>query len=764
MSFSNLGLGGKPARFLGAYVMNVNSSLGLAQSPSTCTVTLIEDKNSSPQVLFNDPTVGEFKVVEVGSKFKFAGIITGYTEDVKKAGGKTIQVNLSDPREIMKNIPIIIAPGYRQAASLVENTGCSVVDAFGAYDDFDGTGINLSGWNQAGMTYQRIAHAFKGGTVNVGSVLFNVPGQAATAFGQLYRFNLDEVTAKVDTGYRVSSNLISVADFIQEMASRHSFDWFVESEFASDGYIDVTIRIIDRSTDNIDIDLDDFISNLGDDIVPEVTRGYELRSEVACTVLLGALIESMIPLTIEGLANNPVDLSDEGGASKYYMTEEEMRYVLGSKESWKFWVANNGGLIRYSVGGSATIAPMLAPGDPLDIGNQIGLNPNRASVSTADEEVQGRIYEKLKGHAESTYGKRFMFPTIVDADTIDAAWTADTIAGNNDPNEYFRNDQGKTRCYVEFSPSEIISLGKSGAIGFAGNFAFGQGDSAPQALPMDLRNLFDGEQAIAELDKADWIFDGENLYVAATIEENNVVRIDAPIIQGSPSVLEGVDVVADLLPGQQNSAGGSYGKGSRTNVRLSYVGGASNYQPTHAKAYQPRRVFVPTKSKFNRYGPVIASNVDSDSQGKLVIDQDDGFAPWEFGSVTVMLDAMQFRVDNSSSNVKQVERATIQVVGFPTKTIGESLGQNSNINSINISMSNGVTTTYELRSFLREFGELSKEELAALSLFARRGGARILPQDLVGFINRYRSVISRQFGGRGSLSTSATNGGAGVFE
>ena len=213
------------------------------------------------------------------------------------------------------------------------------------------------------------------------------------------------------------------------------------------------------------------------------------------------------------------------------------------------------------------------------------------------------------------------------------------------------------------------------------------------------------------------------------------------------------------------AGGGSrrFSAGSRNTAKRSITKGESGGS-IHQNAYQPISVFVPAKSKFIRYGPVFASNVKPTSQGKLLIEQDDGFSPWEFGGSQLMIDSMQFKVDNAASDVKTIENASIVVEGYPKLNLGDTIGKNSNVNNISISFSNGVQTSYELKSFLRQFGELTKDELASLSLFARRGGARIFPQDSVSFINRYRAIISKQFGGKGSSSSSATVGGAGNFE
>jgi hypothetical protein len=691
----------------------------------------------------------------------FGGVVTSYQTDIANIGGRQITANLSDPREIMKSIPIIIAPGYRAVAEQIKTTNCSVIDIYGAFDDFDNTGFNLSGWNQAGMPYEDIAIAFGGGVVTRFGVNFALNPQLGKAYGENYFFDFSEVTAKVDPGYRVNTNLVNVADLIQELAGKHSFDWYVDSlRNIPENRIDVTIRVIDRSVDNIDLDIDDFLAaNSG--FVVSASRGFELRNEVACSVLLGASVEALSAQTINGMANNPIDLTTEAGSDKYYMEEDEMRYVLAGKEWWKAWVELNGGLLRYTVGGAAKLAPLWSPGDASDVGNQLGVHPDRFDILEADEEITGRLYDKLLGHAQATYGKRFLFAGAYNVEYIDAAWTADAVAGNNDPNEYFRNQDGKTRCYVEFAPSNALTP----TVGNPPSFVFGLGANAPQPLPLDLRNSFDGEKAVTNVDKADWIFKNGRLYVAGTIEEGGVVKLDAPVVIGQSNPDEGVVAVADAGPTDLKTTptSSNQGAGARNSAKRSYVKGETGGS-IHQKAYQPKRVFVPTKSKFNRYGPVFASNVGPTSEGKLLIEQDDGFSPWEFGGLQLMLDAMQFKVDNSASDVKTVENANITIEGYPKLTIGQTIGKNANVNSISISFGNGVQTSYELKSFLRQFGELSKEELAALSLFARRGGARTFAQDTVSFINKYRPIISKQFGGKGSTSSGATVGGAGNFE
>lgn len=756
---TTLGLSG-PVEFLGAYVINVSSQLGLAQSPSTCNVTLVEDECSNPQKLFQAPELGSYVELKVGPIFEFCGVVTKYEQDVRNISGRTITVDISDPREIMKSIPIILAPGFRGVVAGVKNSQCSVVDAFGA---FDIDGINFSDWNQSGMTYDDIILSLSGGAKQINDdITVNIEQQAPAVFGQNYVFDLSEITPLIVGTQRINTNLISIADFIQELASLNAFDWYTECSVRNDGYVVVTIKPIDRTSDNIDIDLDNFLAaNSG--FVISAKKGFELRNEVACSVLLGAPVESLRARAITGMANNPVDLSAEGGKERYYMSEDEMRIVLANKAAWEFWVEQNGGMDTIYGTSDLEATPLYTTDVDIDK-NQLGKNSARKIREQQNKEKRiGQIYQKLKGHAEATYGKRFLFNPVFNADYTDAVWTVDVVAGNNDANEYFRNNEGKTRCYVEFVETSNITIQNPINRGFT----VGKGQDAAQPLNLQLTNSFKTEKSHIELDKANYIYRGGSLYVAATIEEGNIVKLDAPVVFANNNIYDYEEQIKALSDqAEETTADGvPTKKAERAAKRRDLLNGAYNALiEQHAQAFQPKVVYVPTRDRFLRYGPVFSQKVGPNAQGKLEIIQDDGFSPWEFGGFQLMLDSMQFKVDNQASDVKTVQTAEITVEGFPKLSIGDSLGFNSNINSIGISFGGQVTTSYTLSSFQRQFGELSKLELAQLSLYARRGGARTFPQDSVGFIERYRTRIARQFGGIGASSTSANTGGAISFE
>jgi len=804
MTATTLGLT-SPIKYLGAFVKDVTCNLGLAQGPSTCSVTLAEDENSVPPATFIPPVLGTFTKLQVGSTFTFTGVITKYDRDVRNISGRLTRVSIADVREIMAGIPLILAPGYRTVADFIKaSSECSVIDVYGAFDSEE-FGFNLSGWNQAGLAYDNVRKALEGGAVNIqGFAGFQVPAQGAKAFGEKYFFNLSEVTPLVNLEYRANTNLISMADFIQELATNHSFDWYVETNGDSGDDIEIIIKTIPRKVDNIDVDLNNFLAANSGRVIT-ATSGLELRNEVACSVLLGAPVEQMRVFNINGMANTAVDLTEVGGFQQFFMTELEMKVVLGTKGAWEKYAF----LVDRNYGFDIEFQPIKKPPRLIDPKSVIGkvaakrIDERRGLIDqrnkknlTAFESKVGRLYEILKSHAEANYGKRFLFTGAIDVDYVDAAWTVDVVAGNNDANEYFRNDDGKTRCYVEFQPDGFGTTGGQAGttvtvvqsnlgLGIGGGFVTGQGGTQP--LQLQLGPVDAGNRKIEEDKENYFILPDGRIFLAGTIEEKrNIVRLNSGIFEANSQLRLMADLrnlretetaLQNKLDDQvadQNAAkkvierdadDNAIDLDTREQRRLKQVVGAIEmYNNIHAGAYQPTKVHVPTRAKFNRYGPAFSSNIVPASVGRLNIDQDDGFSPWEFGGFQLMLDAMQFRVDNRSSAVKDVQSANVTIEGFPQFSIGDSLGRNSNISSINISLSAQVATTYQLQSFQRKFGELTKEELATLSLFARRGGARNIPQDTVGFIEKYRTRVNTQFSGRGNRNTSGLSGGAFSFE
>lgn len=878
MSYTSLGLSG-PVMFLGAYVKHVSSSLGMSTNPSSVTVTLVEDELHN--AYFQYPTVGTYYTLQVGSNWSFSGIITKYEIDVKNIGGRTIRVTMSDPREVMQHAPIIMAPGSQVIASTIANTNCSVLDVFGAFNIAGGY-FNLSGWNEAGMTYERIAGALEGEQILYGATTIWVNPQLLTAYGEQYRFDLSEVTAIVDTGYRINANLTTLSNLIEDLASKNSFDWYVTSSRASDNVIDVVIKVIDRSADSTTLRLQEFMDAHPYRVI-SATSGIELRNELSCIVLQGAPVEQMQKVEIVGLANEPIDLIRESGSTTYVMTEDEMRAVLAGKSQWEMWVSipttygGGGGLSRY--GGNIQDSWLQSPvsNEVVNLLNEIRFanliknqRRTKAYLESTDEtlgeavgnaELVGRIYEKLRAHADASYGKRFVHNDVHD-EIIESCWTRDVVSGDDDPYEHFRQQDGRTRAFVEFvvdNADDVLELGLTTLTTSYGNqpvfrnvTKFGDtfarhisGNLITRGIVLVLENAtIDLSNAVIGMDKSAYTFNstGSTLYCACTIDKDGVVRIEAPILEARPNTKEILNrivaaaassasapgslnrritslqerlveinatifqlrelyalttnnneresierqiesyeaqkenVEALLAEAQQNSADITTARGAtdadgntQDDVNLLLGGVKHIFGPgtfdMHARAYQPKYLHVPTRARYTRYGPVFPSNLSPSTEGKLEIINDDGFAPWEFGSVSLMNAAMQLKVDNAISPQREVFSGQIVVEGFPQYSLGQALEKNANINNISISFGDGgVTTTYQLQTFTRKFGQFTKEDWARLALFANNGALRVLPQRIINFIENHRIHVNRQFTGRGASLGGSTTGGALSYE
>lgn len=788
MTATTLGLNGQPVKFLGAYVKQISSSLGLSISPSSVTITLVEDPLTG--AVFQEPTVGLYYEISIGPTWNFGGVCKRWDRDIRNISGRQITVVLNDARDIMRSVPMIIAPGYELVAQRTIHTECAVLDIFGAYF-VENSIINLSGWNQSGMEYKRIVSALHGDNITFGTTLVPIPQRYANVYGETYRFNLANVSLRVDQLYRTNSNLIPLSNLIEDLGQKHSFDWFITSERASDGVIDVTVHTIDRTQDSITLSLPTFLSNHNGKVV-SCTSGVELR-DVACTALMGAPVEQLLKVAVNGLANEPIDLVADSGTNTYTMNEIEMRVVMGGKDAWEIWLGipaesgGGGGFSRY--GGFCQDTHINALFNISEIDTFLIDNPNipknklrkieyLLGEENAHFENVGRIYEKLLNHAETTYGKRWAHNDIFD-EIIESAWTRDAVGGNSDPNEYFRQKDGRTRCYVEFSNQDAggaYSLGLSNLTNLFGNqnvfqnvTAFGEtfsnimpGEPGQNGtiLIVELVDDFNPGSHIIDTDKSNYVYNDtdelqpstrHSLYVAGTCDKDGVVTIPCVIGESKPDPVWLMNQIKARQEGKnpvQDADGNVLQADDLIEQQLRFLYGDALFNIA-GRCYQPKYAHIPVRSLYRRYGPVFSQELTKTVQGKLEIIQDDGFCPWEFGSISLMVDAMQRKIDNATSLQKEIFTANIVVEGYPELNLGDSLEKNANINSISISFGGGgLTTSYGLQTFTRKFGEFTRDDWARIALFANSSAARTFPQNPIGSIDNSKVSVAKQFGGK----------------
>jgi len=137
-------------------------------------------------------------------------------------------------------------------------------------------------------------------------------------------------------------------------------------------------------------------------------------------------------------------------------------------------------------------------------------------------------------------------------------------------------------------------------------------------------------------------------------------------------------------------------------------------------------VVIPAVSVRETYGPWAAGAVYvSDGEiykragwhGKIDIQQQADYAPWNFESEDDMNEAGESYVSRRITQLPEIEEGNYSVTGLPELSPGAYIGTNANISDINViaNANGGVVTTYYIHAFSPRYAEASKESLDSLS-------------------------------------------------
>lgn len=300
---------GQEYKFLGCSIVNVSQTQGFNGTPSSLSVTLVED-TANGQV-FERPDVPSLKAFSlpkggVGAKifypggtdlnpdqfypenvpFYFCGVIAGWKEDTINVSGRTITVEMVDVRELMRGIQVLCG-----SFALTQQIGAAaseeqqplfglylprfqsvdnVIDAFGFYN----FGME-SNANDYGMEWSKIEQAIE----SVQTQLFGIKLEfnfSGTAFTGAPSF------------YRIKADIIDMMSLIQKVAEDGGSDFVIVARKVSADTAVVEIRAIRRSnTDDLTkTEISTFISNRSD-IVSTASVGKEFRNEPTSQVIIG---------------------------------------------------------------------------------------------------------------------------------------------------------------------------------------------------------------------------------------------------------------------------------------------------------------------------------------------------------------------------------------------------------------------------------------------------------------------------------------------
>jgi|LakMenEpi03Aug12_release.lakeMendotaPanAssembly.Ray.scaffolds.fasta_scaffold09169_4 hypothetical protein len=263
--------------FCGATVLSFNSTLGLGSQESSISIDLIEDCENGDNFYAD---VGAPAYFQAGV-FKFGGVITS-TSKTQGRSGKTINVKMSDPRQLLQNSVLIIdsylgAPirttnyfnVYAFFESTVANGNCGLFGA--AYSD------------ERGMPYAKILQAL----TSMNPTICSPTGyNFSVDFSSLYSSgagNLPEF-------FKVPGPSITILDFIQNICDTLGLEFYVNlvNNWITFGFIDL------KNPPNSFSAITDAYNGRATDI----SYGQELRNEVTKTVIFGEKVHYLSGISV----------------------------------------------------------------------------------------------------------------------------------------------------------------------------------------------------------------------------------------------------------------------------------------------------------------------------------------------------------------------------------------------------------------------------------------------------------------------------------
>lgn len=283
-------------KFMGCSIINVTATNGYNTQPSSVSVTLVEDIENGDSFVSPDipsiwaiclpeggigkPVVGPS--LDIGSvnyypnKFYFCGVCTSWSQIKRDAGGRTISINLVDPRELLSGVQCLMS-GF----SLSQNIGSgssrysnveNVIDVFGYYN----YGME-SDKNEFGMTWNKIKQVIESVRVSINDLWFE------------FRFTHSPFVDS-PSWYRLDNDVIDLMSLVQKVSNDGGSDFVcIARKIGNNGAV-VEFRGIRRTNKDplTKTELTNFVNNRTS-IVSNYRIGKEYRNEYTSNIILGGL-------------------------------------------------------------------------------------------------------------------------------------------------------------------------------------------------------------------------------------------------------------------------------------------------------------------------------------------------------------------------------------------------------------------------------------------------------------------------------------------
>ena len=283
-------------KFLGCSVVSFSSTMGFNSNPSTMSITLAEDFEKLDNFLADDHSIGdELSATSGGTPLtsgnpgtlatfstpdtilNFTGFVTGYRR-TKSTSGNLIYLEMSDPRFLLSQIPIINDVNLNINTTSFNATTWNIFCSPAIF-----TNPVILDWHSQGVGFAKLMNAFSYKTFGF--------------YGKDFKIALhSSFSQNLIGGYRLKQQVGSVEEAINQAAKDAGMDWYIKiNPTVNPGYNTIQIFGIKRKNQyvfNSDNGLKTFISDRADR-VSSWEVGRELRQEPSVAIVVGDRVRTL---------------------------------------------------------------------------------------------------------------------------------------------------------------------------------------------------------------------------------------------------------------------------------------------------------------------------------------------------------------------------------------------------------------------------------------------------------------------------------------
>lgn len=729
-------------KFMGASLTSFSSSVGWNEQSTTVTISLVEDRLGGDR--FSPLAVGEPCLFECNG-FKFEGILQRYLEKGSTGEGNPLyEVMLISPTEILSGAQVILSSYNGSTASMP-----NLLNAFGYWEDQLGFGGSLT--NESGMVWQAPfsilgldPSASDGSimitpvaTVGIRSAVEILTARGGNDYGgplefrgHFYSVDLSSLPVAPDY-YRVGGTSVSILEMVSTLCQDAGYDYICYL----DGHT-IRFKTVSRLFQPAIGQIANFVNSRTD--VSSKQVGVELRNDVTNAVLLGGDQEYITqvynpagddtiwpfwgmdingkPIVGRGKPEddhtfdlNATEIADILGQATYPCSIPELRLAAAGFDSWAAYV------LRWEPDKADTIKIVGAIDALSDLVDMFGDQLFQIDAIAADEETAQRlgemndndywpqrtqrVYDFVRRYAEEYFGRKFLvklpfliyWKAVPDSTQIvasDEPTTSGYMSEGSRPlgldffNEgTFTDGSGKFECFCEYGYNSNVDIQK-----------LSPADCVVQGNKLFVRAQVDTDYGI--------------LYPGRAVMPYCVVDVGQNAVQAlAPDPLGGIADIAAVLGFDPDDPAPVMVAASNRHGDFP-IGITPPY-------YRPNAVAIPMKSHRMSYGPwgTFAPWGATGAAGKVWFERDESMVPWEYGDFATMDRAAAAKMVNAITNMQESETGSVEMAGAPVVSLGEALiAGGPEVTGITVSMSGqGVTTSYEMRTFTRQFGSFAKE-------------------------------------------------------